>query len=93
MTKIREKYKDNEKELLFHIYSQGSIENFECYKNDDVVFHIDEDLESTFIGMVASDVLVTSPSTFSYSAAFLTDGEVYFLPYWHKPKKNWIVCA
>lgn len=87
---IREKYK-NDKDILFHIYSQGNIKNFECYINYDVILHIDEELTSTFTGLVASDILVTSKSSFSYIAAFLTDGEVYYLPFWHPPKKNWIV--
>lgn len=86
---IRNDKKD--KELLFHIYSQGSIENFECYKNNDVVLHIDEEITSTFTGLVAADKLVTSASSFSYTAALLTDGEVYYLPFWHKPKKEWYV--
>jgi len=98
---IREKYKNKEnkeneenkenKDLCFHIYSQGNIENFNCYKNDDVIFHIDEDVTTTFIGLVGSDILVTSASSFSYIAAILTDAEVYYLPFWHKPKKSWII--
>jgi GR25 family glycosyltransferase involved in LPS biosynthesis len=86
---IREKYKN--KDVCFHIYSQGNIENFNCYKNDDVVFHIDEEVTKTFVGLVGSHVLVMSASSFSYIAAILTDAEVYYLPFWHKPKKNWII--
>ena len=101
---IREKYKNNannankvnnannvNKDLCFHIYSQGNIENFNCYKNDDVILHIDEDVTTTFIGLVGSDILVMSASSFSYIAAILTDAEVYYLPFWHKPKKEWII--
>ena len=79
------------KDLCFHIYSQGNIENFNCYKNDDVILHIDEDVTTTFIGLVGSDILVMSASSFSYIAAILTDAEVYYLPFWHKPKKEWII--
>ena len=89
MNSIREKYKN--KDVCFHIYSQGNIENFNCYKNDDVVFHIDEEVTKTFVGLVGSHVLVMSASSFSYIAAILTDAEVYYLPFWHKPKKNWII--
>ena len=32
-----------------------------------------------------------SASSFSYIAAILTDAEVYYLPFWHKPKKEWII--
>jgi hypothetical protein len=87
---IREKYKNKDICLCFHIYSQGHIENFNCYKNDDVVFHIDEEVTKTFVGLVGSDVLVMSASSFSYIAAILTDAEVYYLPFWHVAKKEWI---
>ena len=85
---IRDKYKY--KDLLFHIYSQGTPDMFDIYKNDDVILHINEELTSTFIGLVLSDILVTSSSSFSYIAAILSDAEVYYLPFWHKPKANWI---
>jgi hypothetical protein len=86
---FREKYKD--KDVLFHIYSQGDINSFDIYKNDDVVFHIDEDLCDTFIGLVGANVLVTSQSSFSYVAALISDAEVCYLPFWHKPKNNWFI--
>ena len=87
---IREKYKD--KNWLFHIYSQGKLEDFKVYENIDVTLHINEDTCKTFIGMVAADILVTSISSFSYIAALLSDGEVYYNNFWHNPKKEWIVC-
>jgi hypothetical protein len=80
----------DEEEVLFHIYSQGNINSFDLYKNDDVVFHIDEDLCETFIGLVGANVLVTSASSFSYIAAILSDADIYYLPFWHKPKSDWI---
>jgi hypothetical protein len=86
---IREKYKS--KKILFHIYSQGDINNFDCYKNDDVIFHINQEVTSTFIELVGANVLITSKSSFSYTAALLSDGEVYYLPFWHPPKKEWII--
>ena len=85
---IRTKYKNSE--LLFHIYSQGELSNFECYKNTDTELHIDDDLISTFLGLVGAEILVMSRSSFSYSAALLSDGEVYYLPFWHTPRQNWI---
>lgn len=90
MNLIREKYTN--KDLLFHIYSQGNIGDFKCFEKPDTVFHIDTDLFSTFTGLVAGDVLITSGSSFSYSAALISSGEVYYLPFWHPPLKNWIVC-
>jgi transcription initiation factor TFIID subunit 8 len=81
------------KDILFHIYSQGNIDNFKIYENDDVVLHIDENIFYTFIGLVEADILVMSASSFSYSAGLLNDGIVYYLPFWHKPCKNWITLS
>ena len=78
-----------DKELLFHIYSQGNLSQFIDLANEDVVFHLNQDISDTFVGMVAADSLVISPSSFSYVAALLSDGEVYYKPFWHNPKEHW----
>ena len=89
MNIIRKKYKD--KNLQFHIYSQGKIEHFKNFESSDVQFHINEHICNTFIGMVGADILVTSPSSFSYVAALLSDGKIYYKKFWHNPRKEWIV--
>uniref|UniRef100_A0A6C0F8T6 Uncharacterized protein n=1 Tax=viral metagenome TaxID=1070528 RepID=A0A6C0F8T6_9ZZZZ len=89
---IIEHIRKKDKNIRFHIYSQGKIENFEIYKNKDTKLHINEDISKTFIELVAADILVTSASSFSYVAALLSDGEVYYKKFWHNPRKNWIVC-
>jgi hypothetical protein len=81
----------NNTDILFHIFSQGNLDDFSVYKGDDVVFHINEDVEPTFIYMVAADILITSPSSFSYVAALISDGEIYFKEFWHKPRSHWII--
>ena len=86
---IREKHKN--KNILFHIYSQGRNENFVDLISCDVYFHLNENIIDTFIGMVASDVLVISPSSFSYIAALISDGEIYYKKFWHNPRRNWII--
>jgi len=75
--------------LIFHIYSQGNIENFKDLEQNDVIFHLNENIENTFIGMVASEILVTSPSSFSYVAALISEGEIYYKNFWHKPRSKW----
>ena len=87
--KIKEKYFD--KELIFHIYSQGDLENFKIYENTNTILHIDENLLDTFKGMIFSDILVTSASSLSYSAALLSNGEIYYKQFWHPPMNNWII--
>ena len=46
----------------------------------------------TFIGLVAADILITSRSSFSYSAAIISDGEIYYQQFWHPPGDKWIIC-
>jgi len=75
----------------FHIYSQGDIEAFKkIFPEDDIVLHINESIEETFSAMVLADVLVTSRSSFSYTAGILSEGIVYYIPFWHPPLSNWI---
>ena len=91
MNNIREKYKDNDKKVLFHIYSQGVIKNFSDLANSDVIFYLNYDICQSFIGMVSAEILVTSPSSLSYIAALISDGEIYYKKFWHNPRKNWII--
>ena len=88
MNKIRRQY--NDKDILFHIYSQGNEDIFTQYISHDVVFHINEDIYTTFIGLVAADSLIMSRSSFSYVAALLNEGVIYYCPFWHIPAKHWI---
>lgn len=91
MNGIRNKYKEHDKELLFHIYSQGEMNNFTILQKEDVIFHLDEDICKTFTELVAADILLTSPSSLSYVAALISDGEIYYKQFWHKPRSNWII--
>lgn len=75
---------------LFHVYSQGDGENFSKFNTQDIVFHLNEPIEDTFIAMVLADVLVTSASSFSYTAGILSEGIVYYMPFWHPPLPSWI---
>ncbi len=88
MDKIRIKHKN----ALFHIYSVGDVEYFNPIKNVDVVLHINENISTTFIQMVSANGLVTSRSSLSYVSALLSDGDIYYIPFWHPPKKDWIIC-
>jgi hypothetical protein len=78
-------------DLLFHIYSQtNKRSNFDCYVSEDTQLHIDEDICSTFIGLAAADILVTSVSSFSYIAGYFNYGTVIYFPFWHKPLSHWL---
>jgi hypothetical protein len=76
----------------FHIYSQGDSESIKAiYGAADVICHINTPIEDTFTSMVLADVLVTTSSSFSYTAGILSNGIVYYIPFWHPPLPHWIV--
>ena len=87
------KYDANYK-IQFHIYSQGNKENFvnlceHPILGKDIMMHLDDNTEDTFVGMTVADILVTSASSYSYVAAFLCDGDIYYTDFWHKPCSWW----
>ncbi len=78
------------KNPLFHLYSQGRSEDFTLFHASDILLHLNESVEETFQAMVFADVLVISASSFSYTAALLSEGVVYYIPFWHSPLPHWI---
>jgi len=93
---IRDKYmkQDSNTRIQYHIYSQGTEEKFAniCSHDilgPDVMLHINETNEDTYLGMTMADILVTSASSYSYSAAFFCDGDIFYTEFWHKPCSWW----
>lgn len=89
---IREKYPNAR--IQYHVYSQGTDAKFaDVMTHDiigkDVVLHLNESNEDTYLGMTLADILVTSASSYSYSAAFFCDGDIYYTEFWHKPCSWW----
>ena len=82
-----------EKPIRFHLYSNGRPEDFEDYKKFPVQLHLEDDTFMSFVGMTFSDILITSASSFSYTAALLSKGEVIYLPFWHPPRAHWKALA
>lgn len=85
---LRELYAD--KNIQFHIYSQGNEASFDLFKNSDTTIHLNDSVEDSFPALVFADVLVTSRSSYSYAAALLSEGLVYYIPFWHAPLPHWI---
>ena len=75
--------------INFHIFSQGDVEDFKFINNKNVILHINENLEDTFKQMVFADILVTAPSTLSYTAAMMSNNTVYYIDYCDKPLPSW----
>ena len=90
MNKLQKQYTN--KHIIFHIFSQGKEQNFKIFKNNftNVRLHLDEPVEITFHKMVISDVLLINKSSISYTAALLTNAQVYYKPFWHATGKKWI---
>lgn len=88
INKLREIYRD--KHPQFHLHSQGANEDFKNFNAPDIILHLNETAEDAFTPMVLADVLVTSASSFSYTAGILSEGIVYYMPFWHPPLPNWI---
>jgi hypothetical protein len=80
--------------IHIYIYSQGHPEEYEEFNQfQNVTFHLDKDVFQTFHGMVVADILVTSPSSFSYKAGFISTGlKIARYPWWHHIPQNeeWI---
>jgi hypothetical protein len=89
MNSIRFMYEG--KPLRFHIYSQGNINDFNELVADDVIFHLNEKILDTFTDLVFADILLTAVSSFSYTAALLSNNEIWYLTFWHTPLKSWKV--
>lgn len=88
MNLIRNKYDD--KNVLFHIYSQGTTEMFKNFMYDDTVLHLNEKILDTFNDLIFADILVTCRSSFSYLAGLLSNNQVYYLTFWHPPLNHWM---
>lgn len=75
------------KNSKIHIYSQGEEKDFDF--GGDIVLHLNESVEKTFIDFVFADVLIVAPSSFSYSAALLSDGIIYHINCCDTPLSTW----
>jgi len=87
MSRIRNDYPG--RHIRFHIYSQGVEDDFRELVSENTVFHLNEKVIDTFNDLVFADVLVTTRSSFSYTAALLNSKDIYYLPFWHPPRAHW----
>lgn len=70
---------------LFHLYSQGQPAEFAALgENFELRLHLDAGEQECLLNMSRADVLVMSPSGFSYLAAILGRGhKIARVPWWH----------
>jgi hypothetical protein len=85
---IKKKYNDIGS---IKIFSQGDVSEFESFTPYNAELVLNSSIEDTFTELVNSDILVLSKGSFSYCSGLLCDGIVFYLPFWHKPLKKWLV--
>lgn len=91
MAAIQQMYSQKGKPIKFHIYSTCSSDMFKEYTMFPIELHLEDDTFQSFNGMVFADVLVTSASSMSYVAGLLSTGTVVYKPFWHPPRKHWLI--
>lgn len=71
--------------FVFHVYSQGAVADFPLLARlPGGCFHLDTNEQETLLNMALADILVMSPSGFSYLAALLSEGlKVARAHWWH----------
>jgi hypothetical protein len=88
LTQLNRIYPNN----YYHIYSQGNVSDFTIFtKNNNIILHLNEDLEKTFTDMVYADILIMSPSALSYTAALLSDNVIYYIQFCNPHLPHWNV--
>jgi hypothetical protein len=89
---IRNSY--TSKKNIFHIVSEGSIENFKNFISDDIIFHLNKDLNETMVLMATSDMFVMSNSSFSYIGALLNENKIIYKEgFWCPKVSHWLIPA
>ena len=81
---------------VIHIFSEGEKKDFqdivEAFSNNNIIMHINENIQLTFHYLVMADVLVLAKSSFSYCAGLLNKNikiANLITSWWHKPLRSW----
>jgi hypothetical protein len=76
--------------LTFNLYSEGDAADFRAFADAGCALHVSGDPFETLHNMVTADVLIGSPSNFSYMAGLLSRGIMVDAQRRKVPLKNWI---
>jgi hypothetical protein len=72
------------------IYSESqSFESFEEFSRRGYTLNLDGDIADVWKGLVSSDVVILSRSSFSLVPALLAKGKIVYTPFWHAPLDSW----
>ena len=72
------------------LYSEGQPDSFRDFADFGCTLLLNEDARKTFQSLVSADVLVMAKSSFSYTAALLSEGVKIYEPFWHPPMAEWV---
>jgi hypothetical protein len=72
--------------VVVYSESENAFESFDVFRERGYQVILDGD-----IGLIASDVIILSRSSFSLVPAILTKGTVVYTPFWHQPLPHWTV--
>ena len=75
------------------IFSEGNIDDFKDFNLEENNFKLNLEIKETFHSLVKAKILITSKSSFSYSAALLNENTIYYMDFWHKALDNWLDVA
>lgn len=73
------------------IYSEGIIDDFKDIDFDKKNFILNGNPLVSFHHLVTAKVLVVAKSSFSFAAAILNEGDIWYIPAKHKPFDDWKV--
>lgn len=84
-----------ERPVKIYLFSQADPKEFDVLKKyGEVKYCFDMDEKASFLHLIYADLLITSKSSFSYSAAVLSNGVIVGIPdYWqdYPQADNWFV--
>lgn len=88
---IIDKLKQKNKNCKFAIFSEGKIEDFKEIQDENIEFHLNEDLLISFHSMVKANIFVMGYSCLSLCIAILNENTVIYMKNQFKPLKKWII--
>tara|TARA_R110000824_G_scaffold366730_1_gene555457 strand:- start:58286 stop:59242 length:957 start_codon:yes stop_codon:yes gene_type:complete len=77
--------------LRVNVYSEGKPQDFAAFSDLGCHLHIGKDAFETVHNLVASDVLVTAKSAFSFVAGLLSDGVKLYEPFNTIAPQDWLL--
>jgi hypothetical protein len=82
---------NNSSHVVVYSESKNVYESFDAFRDQGYQVILDGDMSQVWKGLMASDVIILSRSSFSLVPAILSKGAVVYTPFWHQPLPRWTV--